>query len=53
MSYSWQTNSAASPAAPGASADPFDGAALGRRARALAARIPRPELLGAMALAAC
>jgi 4-amino-4-deoxy-L-arabinose transferase-like glycosyltransferase len=52
MSYSWQTNSAASPAAPGASADPFDGAALGRRARALAARIPRPELLGAMAVAA-
>ncbi|HEV3045793.1 MAG TPA: glycosyltransferase family 39 protein [Solirubrobacteraceae bacterium] len=54
MSYSWQTNSAASPAAPGASADSFDGAslALGRRVRVLAARIPRPELLLAMALAA-
>ena len=54
MSYSWETQSAASAPPASASSDTFDGLAGGARARAraLVARIPRPELLGVMALAA-
>ncbi|HLH14765.1 MAG TPA: glycosyltransferase family 39 protein [Solirubrobacteraceae bacterium] len=53
MSYSWETQSAASPSTPA----PLHGAsnlgeALRARARALAARVRHPELLGVMALAA-
>src|SRR5271169_1572682 len=55
MSYSWETPSAASPTAPVAPVTTVAGNAwglrAGTRARALARRVPRPELVGLMALA--
>jgi 4-amino-4-deoxy-L-arabinose transferase-like glycosyltransferase len=57
MSFSWETNSARSPTAPVGRAQPSlrparpDSLSL-TRARTLAARLPRPELIGLLALAA-
>src|ERR1700726_4386440 len=57
MSFSWETNSARSPAAPVGRAQPSRRPARAdaltmTRARTLAARLPRPELIALLALAA-